>query len=163
MNPLSSAARQIKQLKRLPILELIDEERWNTLSPHISFVDLAEGERLFSAGRASESLFLVVDGELGLHLPRESSAGHGFWLQTRRAGATAGDFAVLNGGAHLVSAVAIRRTRIATFPRFAFELLTDIDPKILALVYAANTTGVVLCCLRKETHPMACTWWSLAG
>ena len=137
MNPLSSAARQIKQLKRLPILELIDEERWNTLSPHISFVDLAEGERLFSAGRASESLFLVVDGELGLHLPRESSAGHGFWLQTRRAGATAGDFAVLNGGAHLVSAVAIRRTRIATFPRFAFELLTDIDPKILALVYAA--------------------------
>jgi len=79
----------------------------------------------------------VVDGELGLHLPRESSAGHGFWLQTRRAGATAGDFAVLNGGAHLVSAVAIRRTRIATFPRFAFELLTDIDPKILALVYAA--------------------------
>ncbi len=137
MNPLSSAARQIKQLKRLPILELIDEDRWSTLSPHISFLTLADGQPLFSAGRASESLFLVVEGELGLHLPRESPNGHGFWLQTRRAGSTAGDFAVLNGGAHLVSAVAIGRTRVATFPRFAFELLTDIDPKILARVYAA--------------------------
>lgn len=137
MNPLSSASRNFRQLKRLPLLEIIDEERWSTLAPHISFLDLAEGERLFAAGLASESLFVIVEGEVGLHLPREPDELSGFWLQTRRAGATAGDFAVLNGGAHLVSAIAMCRCKVATFPRFAFELLTGINPKILAHVYAS--------------------------
>lgn len=134
MNPLSGAARQLKALKRLPLVRSIDSARWAALEPLIGFRQLEEHESLFAAGRESDTLYLVVDGELALHLPGGKHGGT-FHLQSRTSGATAGDFAVLNGGAHLVSAIATGRTRVATLPRSAFDLLTDVDPEILAHVY----------------------------
>ena len=181
----SAEARLLRELRRLPLVGAVERERWPALEPHVTFFDLEPGETLFVAGRESERLYLVVDGELALEMPRSRSArpptteedagasetgedgradgaptasadvrdgggGHApagtitveparerapIRLETRGAGRTAGDFAVLNGGAHLVSAVATRRTRVAGFPRFAFELLTDLDPAILAHVY----------------------------
>ena len=68
------------------------------------------------------------------------------YLHSRHRGDTAGDFAVLNGGEHLVTAKAVKRTRLACFPRFAFELLTDIAPDVLSYVYntAADLSRRVL-------------------
>lgn len=126
--------RAIRQLKKLPLVQGIDSGLWDRIVPLISFTDLSEGEFLFTAGRESQNLYLVVDGELGLYLPG-SNGVESFYLQSRRKGETAGDFAVLNGGEHLVTAIAVRRSRIALFPRFAFDLLTDIDSSILAHVY----------------------------
>ena len=87
---------------------------------------------------------MIVDGEIGLHLPYNDS-NDTFYLQSRYKGDTAGDFAVLNGGELLVNAIAIKKTRVATFPRSAFERLADLDPKILAHVYdvAANLSRSV--------------------
>ena len=134
MNPLNSEARNLRQLKKLPLVKSIEAERWEALTPHISFTELDEGETLFAAGRQTENLFLVVDGELCLFLPNPKSNDN-FYLHSRSKGETVGDFAVLNGGAHLVSAIAAKKTRIAKFPRLAFDLLTDINPGILAHVY----------------------------
>ncbi len=128
-------ARALRQLKKLPLLQSIDAALWDRLIPLISFTDLAEGETLFSAGSESQNLYLVVDGELGLYMPCNDASTETFYLQARRKGETAGDFAVLNGGEHLATAIAIRKTRIAQFPRFAFDLLTNIDSGILAHVY----------------------------
>lgn len=130
----NSDSKNFKLLKKLPLVQSIDKERWELLTPHISFSEIAEGESLFLEGNKSENLFLVLDGELRLYLPSDE-AGNSFYLHSRRKGETAGDFAVLNGGAHLVSAIAKKNTRIARFPRLAFELLADIDPTILAHVY----------------------------
>lgn len=129
-----SDSRAIKQLKKLPLVQSISAELWDKLTPLISFIDINEGETLFAAGRESQNLYLVVDGELGLYMPCNAS-GETFYLQSRKKGDTAGDFAVLNGGEHLVSALAIRKSRIALFPRFAFDQLADIDSGILAHVY----------------------------
>lgn len=129
-----SDARAIKALKKLPLLQSIDKDLWETLSPHISFMTLAEGGTLFDAGRSSQNLYMVLDGELALYIPYNDT-GETFFLQSRYKGNTAGDFAVLNGGVHLVTAVAVKKSRIAMFPRFAFEKLTDIDSGILAHVY----------------------------
>jgi len=134
MNPLSSASKNLKALKKLPLVKSIDEQRWASLAPHISFVELASGEKLFDEGNQSENLFMVLDGELQLSLSGIKS-GSDFYLHSRFKGDTAGDFAVLNGGAHLVTAVAAKKSRVARFPRIAFELLADIDPNILAHVY----------------------------
>lgn len=101
---------------------------------HVTFTELDEGEFLFAAGGKSENLYVVVDGEICLFLPG-SKSGEAFYLHSRCRGETAGDFAVLNGGAHLVNAIAAKKSRVARFPRYAFELLTDIDPGILAHVY----------------------------
>jgi len=130
----SSESRYLKALKKLPLVQSLDAQRWETLAPHISFSELVEDEALFTEGNQSENLFLVVDGEVKLHLPCSVSGTH-FYLHSRCTGETAGDFAVLNGGAHLVTAVAAKKTVVARFPRFAFELLANIDPNILAHVY----------------------------
>lgn len=119
-------------------MQLIDGERWDALVPNISFTALQEGETLFHQGHKSENLFVVLDGELKLQLPIEATAeasANEFYLHSRHKGETAGDFAVLNGGAHLVTAIAAKQTTVARFPRFAFESLADIDPSILAHVY----------------------------
>lgn len=134
LNPLNSEARLLKQLRKMPFIEDIDDDRWQTLVSHITFLDLEEGEILFTEGKQSENLFLIISGELSLFLPG-SNEGEGFYLHSRTKGETAGDFAVLNGGAYLVTAIAAKTTKLAKFPRFAFELLVDIHPNILAHVY----------------------------
>ena len=134
MNLLSSESKNLKALKKLPLVQSIDEQRWASLAPYISFTELKSGETLFDEGNQSENLFLVLDGEFQLQLS-STKIGENFYLHSRYRGDTAGDFAVLNGGAHLVSAVAATKSRVARFPRVAFELLADIDPSILAHVY----------------------------
>ncbi|MFK7890652.1 MAG: cyclic nucleotide-binding domain-containing protein [Granulosicoccus sp.] len=115
-------------------MQSIAPEMWENLEPHISFQKLAAGETLFKAGRESQALYLVVEGELELYV-QVAEDNQPFYLNSRFKGDTAGDFAVLNGGAHLVNAVAARKTKIAQFPRFAFDRLTDIDSQILKHVY----------------------------
>ena len=56
-------------------------------------------------------------------------------MQTRVVGDTAGDFAVINGDLHIVTARSKGRSRLACFPREALELLSNIAPEILAHVY----------------------------
>jgi CRP-like cAMP-binding protein len=79
MNPLAPSARNIRQLKKLPLLQAIDEERWQILLAHITFTELDEGEFLFAAGGKSENLYVVVDGEICLFLPG-SKSGEAFYL-----------------------------------------------------------------------------------
>lgn len=134
INPLSSEARTLRALKRLPLVNRLSEELWEKILPHIEFTHLEEGQVLFSIGRASEHLYMVMDGEIGLYLDIDDQTER-YFLQQRKHGDTVGDFAVLNGGKHLVTSVAHKKTRLACFPSFAFEVLVDIDPSILAHVY----------------------------
>ena len=130
--------RAIKQLKKLPLLKGITDDLWEKLTPLISFKEIPEGGRLFSEGDQSENLYMLLSGELGLYMPLTAS-GETFYLQSRKKGDTAGDFAVLNGGEHLVNAIAVKKTRLAQFHRSAFELLADIDSQILAYIYDTAT------------------------
>jgi len=134
VNPRPVDSRSLRQLKRLPLVSAIDARRWRTLAPHIGTLTLWAGETLFHADTSSQTLFLVIKGELGLDMPWPGSAA-GLRLQTRGPGQTAGDFALLNASRHLVTAVATVPTRVATLPGSALELLTDIEPAILAHVY----------------------------
>lgn len=134
MNPLNTEARYLRRLKKLPLLRSIDEARWQSLQAHIEFRELQEGDVLFATGGQSENFYLLLDGELCHFLPRPDSAEM-FYLDSRHAGDTVGDFAVLNGGTHPVTAIAASFCRVATFPVYAFERLTGIDPGILAHVY----------------------------
>lgn len=134
MISLNAEARTLRSLKKLSLVESVNDELWASLLPHVTFRTLNTDETLFAIGKPSEELFFLMDGEVGLYLPRHDS-DENYYLQSRKRGDTVGDFAVLNGGAHLVTAIATRKSRVASFPRFAFELLTDIDTRILAHVY----------------------------
>jgi len=131
---MSGSSSSLRRLKRLPLVSAIDPVRWEALAPHVGIITLRAGEILFRADTSSQTLFLVIEGELGLDMPLPGSPV-GLRLQTRGAGATAGDFALLNASRHLVDAVAIAPTSVATLPSTALELLTDLEPAILAHVY----------------------------
>ena len=94
MNPLSAHARTLRSLKRLPLVASLDADLWASLIPHIELRELVAGDVLFAAGRASENLYLVIDGELALYfdMPANSSdgvtTGAGAAAATSSAGAT---------------------------------------------------------------------------
>ena len=133
----SNESRMLRALKRTSALRSIEADRWEQLAPYITFSELAANEVLFEAGDSGNNLYFVIDGELELFLDSKNRLDEPFYLHSRRKSETVGDFAVLNGGAHLVTAVAKKNSNIAAFPREAFELLTDIDPTLLELVYEA--------------------------
>ena len=127
----SNESKMLRALKRTATLRSIKADRWEQLSPHVSFIELAAGEVLFEAGATGNDLYIVIDGELELFLATKKALDEPFYLHSRCKSETVGDFAVLNGGDHLVTAVAKKSTNVASFPREAFELLTDIDLSLI--------------------------------
>ncbi len=124
----------LQVLKNLPLLRSIDESRWEALTPFIEFKKLVPEETLFASGNKSEVLHIILQGRLNLYLSATNE--HREVLVGERIKAdTAGDFAVLNGGEHLVTARAAMHSTIACFPHSGFEKLADLDPAILAHVY----------------------------
>lgn len=130
-----SESRMLRALKRMSALSGIEPQRWDQLVPFISFADLGTDEVLFEAGSPGTELYFVIDGDVELHLDRAPDLGGSFYLHSRCKGETVGDFAALNGGTHLVSAIAKKPSHVAVFPREAFELLTNIHPTLIELVY----------------------------
>ncbi len=132
-------------LKNLPLLHSIDESRWNTLAPLIKFSKLVPDETLFDSGSKSEKLHLILSGTLNLYIP-ESEKHREILVGVRSKAHTAGDFAVLNGGEHLVTARAATHTTLASLPRSGLEKLANLDPTILSHVYdtAAELSRQVL-------------------
>ena len=126
----------LERFEALGPVRAIAPERRAALLPHVGFVRVDAGASLFRAETRSDTLFLVVEGELELRLPLPGEPS-GALLQRRSAGDTAGDFAVLSAASHLVDAVAARDSIVATFPREAFDRLVDLDAALLAHVYDA--------------------------
>ena len=77
---------------------------------------------------------MVIDGEISLNLSSPKSDTN-FYLHSRCKGDTVGDFAALNGGEHLVSAIAAKKSIVAQLPREGLSFSRDISPEILAHVY----------------------------
>jgi len=134
---LFSESKPLRALKRTTSLRSIKADQWELLTPFITFKELAKDDVLFEAGSSGNELYFIIDGELELFLDAKNGLDEPFYLHSRKKSETVGDFAVLNGGAHLVTAVAKKNSNIAVFPREAFELLTDIDPTLLEVVYDA--------------------------
>lgn len=125
----------LEKLKRLPLFQAIDDELWATLQPFIHYRHLVPEETLFNAGEQSDTLYVVIEGELELWLAatpehREVRVGK------RQRGDTAGDFAVLNSGEHLVSASAVSSVDVACLNRSGLDRLTGaLDTRILSHAY----------------------------
>lgn len=135
----------LQTLKNLPLLRSIDDERWKKLEPFISFKHLAPEETLFECGAKSKYLYVVLEGRLNLFLPAAKNYREAL-IKQRQPGETAGDFAVLNGGEHIVTTRAATQTTVACFPTAGFEKLSNLQPNIIAHVYetAAELSRSVL-------------------
>lgn len=121
-------------LKDIPLLKKIEPSRWAVLEPYITYHELVAEQTLFECGQKSRSLYVVLKGQLNLYLPATTTRRE-VLVDQRHYGDTAGDFAVLNGGEHLVTSRAATHTLLARFPHGGFEKLAGLNPQILSHAY----------------------------
>ena len=99
-------------------------------SPDAVWFSLAGGRPLYSAGEASEMLYFVKAGRLGV-VRRE--AGHAAqFLGVIKPGEPAGEMALIAGTPHSADVVAMRDSEVMALPRAAFFAAARRDPALMA-------------------------------
>ena len=91
-----------------------------------SWFALTGGERLFTAGDPSDTLYLVRSGRLGVFHSEPDQPVH--LLGVVRPGEPVGEMAMLAGTPHTADVVALRDTEILALPREAFFEAARTEP-----------------------------------
>lgn len=99
-------------------------------SEAVTSMALAGGQTLFSAGDASDTLYLVRTGRLGV-IRREEGADQQF-VGVVKAGEPIGEMALVAGTPHTASAIALRDSEILALPRAAFFAEAQKRPSLMA-------------------------------
>lgn len=94
-----------------------------------SWFALTGGERLFSAGDASDTLYLVRSGRLGVFRKEPNHPAR--MLGVIRPGEPVGEMAMLAGTPHTADVVALRDTEILALPRDAFFEAARATPDLM--------------------------------
>lgn len=95
-----------------------------------SWFALTGGERLFSAGDAADTLYLVRSGRLGVFRHEEGQSEPRF-LGVIRPGEPAGEMSLIAGTPHTANAVALRDSEILALPRDAFLEAARAHPDVM--------------------------------
>src|SRR3990167_2838075 len=94
-----------------------------------SWFALTGGERLFTAGDPSDTLYLVRSGRLGVFHSEPDQPVH--LLGVVRPGDPVGEMAMLAGTPHTADVVALRDTEILALPREAFFEAARPEPDLM--------------------------------
>ena len=100
-----------------------------TQDARASWFALTEGDRLFSAGDAADTLYVLRSGRLGVFVPHEGRPAE--FVGVIRPGAPAGEMALLGETAHTAHVVALRDSEVIALPREAFFDLVNAHPHIM--------------------------------
>lgn len=95
-----------------------------------SWFALTGGERLFTAGDAADTLYLVRSGRLGVFRHEDGEAQPRF-LGVIRPGEPAGEMSLIAGTAHTATALALRDSEILALPREAFLDAARAHPDVM--------------------------------
>ena len=96
--------RKLSTLSRLGLFGAVDLEQCADLLVKCSSQTLSSGEMLLYKGQVNHSMFVIVDGHLGMHLQEGASA-----VVTLNPGDTVGEMSVIGG--HPTSAFVIAQTK----------------------------------------------------
>lgn len=100
--------------------------------PSPSVVRVAAGERLFRQGEASDAVYLLEDGQVGIH---QIIDGHHVELESIGPGEIFGEMAVLDRSHRMATAVAARDSVVIRMPVEVFHgRLSSADRFVRALV-----------------------------
>ncbi|MDO1560311.1 patatin-like phospholipase family protein [Brevundimonas sp. 2R-24] len=94
-----------------------------------SWFSLTGGERLFSAGDAAETLFLLKAGRLGVFRREEGRPSQ--FLGVVRPGEPVGEMSLLAGTPHSSTVVALRDSELLALPRDAFFEAARREPEVM--------------------------------
>ena len=98
-------------------------------SPEVVWFSLPGGRTLFSAGEASEMLYLVRAGRLAA-FRKDDEGSH--YLGVIKPGEPVGEMAMIAGTAHSATVVAVRDSEVLALPRRAFFAAARKDPGLMA-------------------------------
>jgi len=98
-------------------------------SPHVVWFSLPGGQHLFESGSVADQLYFVRAGRLGVIRHEEGQERQ--FLGVIRPGEPAGEMAMLAGGAHSATVVALRDSEIMAIPRDDFYRHVDHDPEVM--------------------------------
>src|SRR5688572_19009435 len=94
-----------------------------------SWFVLTGGQRLFSAGEAAETLYLVRSGRLGVFRRDEGQATE--FVGVVPAGEPVGEMSLLAGTPHTSTVVALRDSEILALPRSVFLEAARTHPDVM--------------------------------
>ena len=117
------------QLGRSPVFGALSLDARRALAASGTLIQLAHGNRLFSAGDRGDAAFLLLSGELSVGLSRAD--GKDTWLARHGPGAVIGDMAVLDGGQRSADVTATRTSQLLRLGRDALLSALSAEPPVL--------------------------------
>lgn len=128
-------AERATLLRGAPPFADLPEEHLLLLADAAEERDIAGSEMLFAAGTNGDHLAVIVTGRIALE-DRRGAAGSVARVATLGSGSVLGEDAVFDGGAHILSAVALTDCRMLTLERDALLALIDTHPALARALIA---------------------------
>jgi diguanylate cyclase (GGDEF)-like protein len=113
----------IDELSFLDIFQNVSMETVQNLLEGCEFIDVPIGKRLIRAGEKNSTLYLLVEGELSIHLENAGNEQ----LFTLEAGDTVGEMSILDGGKTSADVTAKENSRLFVIPEEQFWCLIDVS------------------------------------
>jgi NTE family protein len=110
----------------LPVLRDLAGDLLGEITREIEWFSLPGGTTLFSIGQPSDGLYVIINGALGVYVPRVSG---GSQLVARLCGGqVVGESELVSGSTRAATVVALHDTEVARLPTASFEQLVARNP-----------------------------------
>ena len=110
----------------LPLLRDLAGDLLGEITREIEWFSLPGGTTLFSSGQASDGLYVIINGALGVYVPRMSGGSQ--LVAQLSGGQVVGESELVSGSARAATVVALRDTEVARLPTASFEQLVARNP-----------------------------------
>jgi diguanylate cyclase (GGDEF)-like protein len=129
-------------LRGASLFSVLGEQELADLAEFAELAGYAQGTVIFSAGQASESLYIIKEGEVSVN--KETAEGRSIALATFIPGDCFGELDFFSRTPRNATAVADKETQLLVFPRreVPFDTLIGTRPKLFARVLYAFLTTV---------------------
>jgi CRP/FNR family transcriptional regulator, cyclic AMP receptor protein len=125
----------VSSLARSTVFAGVDRERLEAIRGRGRMRSLEPSQIVVEEGQPSSALFVVVDGELEVFLPKTSDRYTRVRIATIAAGDCIGEYSLIDEKPASASVVATRRTDLFAIGRHDFLDLLEADPTIGRIVY----------------------------
>jgi diguanylate cyclase (GGDEF)-like protein len=138
----SGMSEAVALLRATSLFSVLTEEELANLAEFAELVAYPQGAAVFSAGEASESLFIVKQGEVVVS--KQAAEGRSIVLATFIPGDCFGELDFFSRTPRNATAIAEKETQLLVFPRreVPFDTLIGTRPKLFARVLHAFLTTV---------------------
>ena len=98
---------------------------WATIFSYAQVLEVSAGLALVQAGEADRALYLLIDGTLGVRMPREETA-----FKSIDAPSVVGELAFFDGAPRSATLDAVTDVQVARFDLEGFSRLSEAEPAL---------------------------------